>query len=132
MDLHELAAALRRDVADIDAYVGVLLGTLGEVLPIDCVSVQREQGLTARLRGRDGRVRALAVRLGDRVLTLAASDGRPMAEVAHEVHGVTLSRRTVTLDVWVELLAELLARRADADAAAAEALRRLIHRGHLE
>ncbi|GAA0934666.1 hypothetical protein [Nonomuraea longicatena] len=127
---HELLAALRYDDADITAYATVLLRTLGDMLPPDCVTVERDSGLRARLRGRDGRVRRLAVRLEDRVLTLsAAGAGRPEAEILHEVHGVTLSRQRVPVDAWVRALAEALLRRAEADSAAAVALRRLLADG---
>jgi hypothetical protein len=126
MDFDLVAAALRQDAADVTTYANVLLRTLGDALPPGCVTVERESGLGARLRGRDGEVRALVVRLGDRVLTLRAAHGRPVAEVRHEVRGVTLSREPVSLDVWIDRLARELVTQAEADARAADALRRLV------
>ncbi|GAA3263880.1 hypothetical protein [Nonomuraea helvata] len=119
MDLHLVAAALRRDTSDLNLYAGVLLNTLREALPPDCVTVER---------GRWGlrRVRALAVRLNERVLTLTASDPGLVAVIRHEVRGVMLSRRTVALDTWIEELSRQLIQRAELDAAAAAALRRLV------
>jgi hypothetical protein len=125
-DFDLVAAALRKDAADITIYAQVLLSTLGDVLPPGCVTVTRERGLADRLRGREGQVREVAVRLGDRVLTLSSDRGRPVAEVRHEVRGVTLSREPVGLDVWIDTLAGDLVERAGADARAAEALRRLV------
>ncbi|MFI6476540.1 hypothetical protein ACIBH1_01335 [Nonomuraea sp. NPDC050663] len=118
MDLHLVTAALRQDSADVAIYAAVLLSSLEEILPGDCVVVRR-----ARL---SKKIKRLAVRLGDWLLTLTPADGRPVAEICHEVHGVTLSRRTVSLDAWIEKLSGLLVERARVDAQAAEALRRMV------
>ncbi|MCO6007536.1 hypothetical protein NE236_21385 [Actinoallomurus purpureus] len=129
MDFDMVAAALRRDTADVATYARVLTGTLADALPPGCVSVEYERSLGDRLRGREGDPRRVVVRLGERTLSLTAGTGRPVAEIHHEVRGVVLSRDQVTLDVWVRALAEELVTQADADARAAEALRRLVAGG---
>ncbi|MFL6051803.1 MAG: hypothetical protein ACJ72W_02630 [Actinoallomurus sp.] len=50
-------------------------------------------------------------------------------DVTGQVRGVVLSRDQVTLDVWVHALTEGLMAQAEADARAAEALRRLVTGG---
>lgn len=121
-----VAAALRRDGADLATYARVLTGALADALPPGCVAVERERGLGDRLRGRAGRPSRITVRLGDRSLFLSAEGGRPVGEIHHEVRGVVLSRDRVELDVWVDTLARELVARAEADGRAAEALRRLV------
>jgi hypothetical protein len=125
-DFHLVAAALRQDAADVATYAGVLTGTLADALPPGCVTVERTRTMTDKMRGRDGRVRRVVVRLGERTLSLSARDGSPVAEIHHEVRGVVLSRDQVSLDAWLEILAHELVALADANARAAEALRRLV------
>jgi hypothetical protein len=125
MDFDMVAAALRQDAADVATYARVLTVTLADVLPPGSVEVEYERSLSDRLKGRDGHPSRIVVRLGERTLSLAGG-GRPVAEIHHEVRGVVLSREQVTLDVWVQALARELVAQADANARAAEALRRLV------
>lgn len=120
-----VAAALRQDAADVATYARVLTVTLADALPPGSVDVEYERSLADRLKGREGEPRRVVVRLGERTLSLTGG-GRPVAEIHHEVRGVVLSRDQVTLDVWVQALARELVTQADADARAAEALRRLV------
>jgi hypothetical protein len=125
MDFDMVAAALRQDAADVATYARVLTGTLAEALPPGSVTVEYERSLGDKLRGREGHPSRIVVRLGERTLFLAGV-GRPIAEIHHEVRGVVLSRDEVPLDVWVQTLARELVAQADANARAAEALRRLV------
>jgi hypothetical protein len=125
MDFDMVAAALRQDAADVATYARVLTVTLADVLPPGSVTVEYERGLADRLKGREGRPSRIVVRLGERTLFLSGV-GRPVAEIHHEVRGVVLSRDQVTLDVWVQALARELLVEAEANARAAEALRRLV------
>ena len=120
-----VAAALRQDAADVATYARVLTVTLDDVLPPGSVTVEYERSLSDRLKGRPGSPSRIVVRLGERTLFLAGG-GRPVAEIHHEVRGVVLSRDQVTLDVWAEALARELVVQAEANARAAEALRRLV------
>lgn len=124
-----VAAALRRDAADVATYARVLTETLGDALPPGCVSVERHQSMGDRLRGRPGEARRVVVRLGERVLSLSTAGGRPVAEVCHEVRGVVLSRDRVGLDTWIAALARELVAYADANARASAALERLVRHG---
>ena len=122
MDFDSVAAALRQDAADLTTYATVLLRTLGDALPPGYVTVTRERGLFRRRE----EIKELSVRLGDRLLTLTAARGAPVAEIRHEVRGVILSRDRVAMDAWIDALAQALLAQADTDARAAEALRRLL------
>ena len=128
MEFDRVAAALRQDAADVATYARVLTVTLADALPPGSVTVEYERGLSDRLRGREGRPRRIVVRLGERTLLLAGG-ARPVAEIHHEVRGVVLSRDEVALDVWLQALARELVAEANANARAADALRRLVAGG---
>jgi hypothetical protein len=119
-------AALRADSTDVAIYARVLTESLGESLPPGCVVVDRERSMSDRMHGRPGAVSKVTVRLGDQVLTLAVQRGAPAAEICREVRGVVLSRQPVQLGQWIAELARALMVHADQNAAAADALRRLV------
>lgn len=125
-DVDLLAAALRADAADLDAYTKVVLATLADALPTGVVEVERERSLADRVAGRPGRVAALRIHLGE--LALALSPGRHglRAEVRREVRGVAISNKEVPLGEWTLLLATELRRVATESAAARRALGRLL------
>lgn len=123
-----VAAALRRDSGDIATYARVLTDTLGDLLPADCVTVERDRSLADRMRGRPGEVTSVLVRLGDKAMTLAVEHGRTRAELVHEVRGVVLSRDQVTFDIWLDTLAQELLAYAEANGRAAQALDNFLHR----
>ncbi|WP_345466924.1 hypothetical protein [Actinoallomurus oryzae] len=125
MEFDMVAAALRQDAADVATYARVLTVTLADALPPGSVTVEYERSLGDRLKGRQGHPSRIVVRLGERTLSLTGGH-RPVAEVHHEVRGVVLSRDQVSLDAWVQTLARELVAQAEADARAAEALRRLV------
>ena len=124
--LDMVAAALRADSADLAIYTRVLTESLGDALPPDCVTVDRDRSMSDRMRGRPGQVSKITVRLGDRVMTLGLQRGAPVAEVCSEVRGVVLSRKEVPMGVWTEELARALVAHAEQNAEAARALRRLV------
>jgi hypothetical protein len=76
--------------------------------------------------GRKRRVEQVAVSFGERRFTLRARPGGVAAEVAHEVRGVRLSGREVSLDEWLRLFAEELSRYAVTETRGREALGRLL------
>lgn len=125
MEFDMVAAALRQDAADVATYARVLTVSLADALPPGSVTVEYERSLGDRFKGREGHPSRIVVRLGERTLSLTGGH-RPVAEVHHEVRGVVLSRDQVSLDVWVQALARELVAQAEADARAAEALRRLV------
>jgi hypothetical protein len=121
-----VTAALRADSADVAIYARVLTQSLGNALPPDCVTVERERSMSDRMRGRPGEVSKVTVRLGDQVLALAMRAGGAGAEICREVRGVVLSRQPVGLQEWVDELARALVSHAQHNAHAAEALRKLV------
>ena len=126
LSLDMVTAALRADSADVAIYARVLTESLGDALPPDCVTVQRERTVSDRMRGRPGDISMIIVRLGDLRMTLGMQRGTPVAEICHEVRGVVLSRQQVPLSQWTAELARALVAHAEQNAAAAQALRRLV------
>ena len=124
--LDMVTAALRADSADVAIYARVLTESLGQALPPGCVTVDRERSMSDRMHGRPGQVSKITVRLGERVMTLGVERGAPVAEICSEVRGVVLSRQQVQPGVWAQELARALVAYAEQNAAAAEALRRLV------
>jgi hypothetical protein len=127
LSLEMLTAALRADSADVAVYARVLTDSLGDALPPGCVVVDRDRTMSDRMRGRPGQVSKIAVRLGDRVMTMTVQPGRPpTAEICKEVRGVVLSRQPVGVQEWVDELARALVAHAQENARAAEVLRKLV------
>jgi hypothetical protein len=127
--LDMVTAALRADSSDIAIYARVLTESLGDSLPPNCVTVERDRSVSDRMKGRPGTVTKITVRLGDQVMTLGLSRGAPAAEICHEVRGVVLSRQPVQIAEWAAELARALVGYADQNAATADALRRLVAGG---
>lgn len=126
LSLDMVAAALRADSADVAVYARVLTQSLGEALPPDCVSVERKQSMSDRMRGRPGEITKVAVEIGDQQMTLSVRNGRPVAEICRAVRGVVLSRQAVPLGDWTAALASALMAHAEQNAQAAQALRKLV------
>jgi hypothetical protein len=129
LSLDMLMAALRADSTDVAIYARVLTESLGAALPPGCVTIDRERSMSDRMRGRPGEVSKVTVRLGDQVLSLGVQRGAPAAEICREVRGVVLSRQPVALGQWIQELARALMVHAEENAAAAQALRRLVAGG---
>lgn len=121
-----VTAALRMDSADVAVYTRVLTKSLSEALPPGYVTVERERSMSDRMRGRPGEISKVVVRLGDQLMTLAVKNGQPAAEICREVRGVVLSRTPVPLADWYTALASALVTHAERNAAAAQALRKLV------
>ena len=121
-----LAAALRADVGDLATYERVLVSSLAAAFPEGMIEVERDRSLADKMAGRPGRVRALRLHLGETTLELVSARGTPVAYVAREVRGVTISRKEVALSEWTRQLAEALQRHAAESAEASAALGRLL------
>ena len=126
LSLDMVTAALRADSTDVAIYARVLTQSLGEALPADCVTVDRERSMSDRMRGRPGEISRISVQLGDQQMTLSVRTGRAAAEVCRAVRGVVLSRKTVPIQEWATALAGALVAYAEQNAQAAQALRRLV------
>jgi hypothetical protein len=126
LSLDMVTAALRADSADVAVYARVLTESLSQALPPGTVEVQRDRSMSDRVKGRPGVVTKVVVRLGEQVMTLSVQHGRPAAEICREVRGVVLSRTPVQLGDWTAALASALVAHAGRNAAAAQALRKLV------
>ena len=124
--LDMVTAALRADSSDIAIYAKVLTESLGDALPGDFVTVDRDRSMSDRMKGRPGAVSKITVRLGEQVMTLRLTGGAPAAEICREVRGVVLSRQPVQVGQWAAELAKALVSHAEQNAHTAEALRRLV------
>ena len=126
LSLDLVTAALRADSTDVAIYARVLAQSLGEALPADCVSVERERSMSDRMRGRPGEISKIVATLGELQMTLAVRNGQPAAEVCRAVRGVVLSRQSVPIGEWAATLAGALVSYAEQNAQAAQALRKLV------
>ncbi len=121
-----VAAAIRADTADLDAYHRVLSATVSDLLPVGMVEVDRERTMKDRMAGREGRATSIRIRLGDRTLELVTRHGGLVATVAREVRGVVISRQEISVAEWTQLLAQYLAQLAAESADARLALSKLL------
>ena len=95
LSLDMVTAALRADSTDVAIYARVLAQSLGEALPSDSVTVERERSMSDRMRGRPGEISKVVAKLGELQMTLAVRNGQPVTEICRAVRGVVLSRQTV-------------------------------------
>ncbi|MEU9234097.1 hypothetical protein [Streptomyces subrutilus] len=126
MEVELLAAALRRDSADLSLYARVLSANLADSLPPGAVRVKRRRSVVERVAGREGAVAEVDVVLGEQRLSLRTDRGGVSGEICHEVRGIVLSRREVELDEWIGALARALAEAAASNARAREAVERFL------
>jgi len=129
LSLDMVTAALRADSTDVAIYTRVLTQSLGEALPSEFVTVDRDRTVSDRMRGRPGEISRIAVQLGDEQLTLSVRNGQAVAEICRAVRGVVLSRQTVPVHQWAAALASGLVAFAEQNAQAAQALRRIVAGG---
>jgi hypothetical protein len=128
MDVELLAAALRRDSADLELYAKVLSVNLADSLPAGAVRIERgRRSFADRRAGREAAVTSVEVMLGDMNLTLRSENGRFTGEVCKAVRGVVLSRQPVGLDEWIAALARALADSAASSQRAREALEKFLN-----
>jgi len=122
-----LAAALRADASDLDTYERVLVATIADALPSGMVEIDRERRSFAdRRAGREGKVVAIRIRLGETTLELRSGHGGLTGLLARGVRGVTISRQEVPVAQWTQLLAEHLHALAVQNEQARAALGRLL------
>ena len=128
VEVATLAAALRADAGDLALYAGFLLNSLGDALPPELVTVDRTRSLADRVRGADGTVTGVHLRLGEELFSLRRDrvGAAGTATVSHEVGGIRLSTETLALDAWSTRVSAALLVRARADSAAAAALTGLL------
>jgi hypothetical protein len=124
--MHMMIAALRADRSDVESYTRVLTNTLGDALPDGMVEVEYRRSMSDRVSGKPGQAVAVRVHGRERQLELRQGKRGVDAEVRTVVRDVVISRKTIGIDEWLRLLAEELEKLAERDAAAREALARLL------
>ncbi|HEY1573301.1 MAG TPA: hypothetical protein VGG05_18305 [Pseudonocardiaceae bacterium] len=125
-DMHMMIAALRTDRSDVESYSRVLTMTLGDALPDGMVEVEYRRSMGDRVSGRQGQAIAVRVHGVERDLELRQDKRGVVAEVRTVVRDVVISRKAVSIDEWLTMLADELRKLAERDAAARAALTRLL------
>ena len=120
-DLDLLAASLRADAGDVDAFVEALAVKLEAALPGQA-EVERRGGL---LGGRK-RVRRIEVTLGDQRYELEAERGRVTCRRRSVVRGIALKTQELDLDAWIAALSQDLVEEAERSERGRQALARLL------
>lgn len=120
-DFDLLAASLRADARDLEAFVEALATKLEGSFP-DRVQVDRKGG---RFGGRR-RVERLAVELDDHNFELARERVEVNCRRRNVVRGIVLKNEELSLDEWIDQLSAALARAAGETERGREALRRLL------
>jgi hypothetical protein len=120
-DLDLLAASLRADAGDLDAFVAALAVKLEGALP-DQVEVERGGSLF----GGRKRVRRIEVTLGDQRYEAEPDHGRVTCRRRSVVRGIALKTQELDLDAWIAALSQDLVEEADRSERGRQALARLL------
>ncbi|MGH3865517.1 MAG: hypothetical protein ACRDQ4_05125 [Pseudonocardiaceae bacterium] len=127
-DVQLLAAMLRADRDEVASYARVLSGALAQALPAGMVEIGYQRTVGDRLAHRPGRAVRLVVHGENHDLELREGrNGGIEAQLQQVVHGVVISRRSISVAQWLQELAQEITRAAARDTAAREALERLLH-----
>jgi hypothetical protein len=116
-----LASIARRDASTLDALLPTLAVALEEALPGE-VRVVRGGGLLRK----DGSVRRLQAQVGDHLFSISRSGSRTETLIVHKVRGIELKREAPHVPVWLDRLADALARYSATGVDVAPGLHRLI------
>ncbi len=115
-----LAASLRADARDLDVFFDALATKLAGTFP-DNTTVEREG-----FRGR-GRVRTVAVELGEHRYELERASSGATATRVRRVRGIVLKNEELPLHEWIDELSRDLAESAEQSERGRVALERLLH-----
>jgi hypothetical protein len=121
LDLDLLAASLRADAGDLEAFVEGLATKLETAVPGRVRVDRRRSGL---LGGK--RARAIALDAGDRRLELQFAGGTIETRASRLSGGIVLKREAVDFDAWMAMLGQALAVEAQRSQATRQALERLL------
>lgn len=126
VDLLATALAADADFSDVAMFTRVFTAGFGRALPPGVVEIESSRTVGDRLAGRPGTAVRLTLTFPERRLELRAARGWPEAEVQQVVRGVVLSRRQVSVEEWVRLLAAELTALAERNSSARAALASLL------
>jgi hypothetical protein len=115
-----LAASLRADTQDLDAFIEALAAKLSAAFP-GSTEVERKG-----FRGR-GRVQTIDVELGEHRYRLERKSSGLSSSCARTVRGIVLKNEELDLDEWIGSLAHDLAESAEHSERGRIALERLLH-----
>jgi hypothetical protein len=122
LDIDLVAASLRADSSDVNAFVESLAAKLEEVVPGRVRVERRRRGLLAPKL-----VRRIAIDGGDRRLELIArAPGVIETHLGRLSGGIVLKTETPDIDSWLAELGEVLAEEARRSKTTREALERLL------
>jgi hypothetical protein len=120
-DLDLVAASLRADADDLDAFVEALAVKLEGALP-DQVQVERRGGLL----GGNKRVRRIEVTLGEQRYEIEPERGRVTCRRRSVVRGIALKTQELDLDACIAALSKDLVEESERSERGREALARLL------
>jgi hypothetical protein len=121
LDLDLLAASLRADAGDLDAFVEGLAAKLENVLPAQTRITRKRHGLTGPKL-----VRAIDLDAADARLALARDGHRVTCTRGRLSGGIVLKTEELTTDLWLEAVGAALAAEAERSAITRQALERLL------
>jgi hypothetical protein len=121
IDLDLLAASLRADTSDLNAFVESLAAKLEEAIPARTRVDRRRAGMFGPKS-----VRTVSVDLGDRRLELRAQGGGVETRCAKLSGGIVLKNETLETDAWLAILGDALAAEASRSEATRKALERML------
>jgi len=116
-----VAAGLRADATDLNAFVEALAVKLAGALP-GRVAIARRGGLFSRSRA----VREISIDMGDVRYTLVSDGGRIETARRTEVRGIAIKSERLELDEWIAALSRQLEAAARESAEGRQALERLL------
>jgi hypothetical protein len=116
-----VAASLRADATDLEAFVEALAERLGGAFPTS-LRVERSGNRFSRRR----RVERLELDLGEERFELVHEPGRPRCLLRTLVGGVAIRSDELPLEAWLDQLARALLGEAEASAQGRAALARLL------
>jgi hypothetical protein len=114
-----LAASLRADARDVDAFLDALASKLAGAFP-DSTHVERKGFRSG------GRVRALDVELGEHRYRLERESNGLNGSRQRTVRGIVLKNEELVLDEWIDSLSQELAETAERSERGRLALERLL------
>ncbi|HVB73077.1 MAG TPA: hypothetical protein VNE38_05925 [Ktedonobacteraceae bacterium] len=124
MQVELYAASLRSDYTDVGVFLEALAVKFEGALPAH-TRVTRHAGLFSR----EHPVKEIAVMLGDFQYRMSRERQGPLlAQRAHVVRGIVLSTEQISVDLWIEEIAEALAQFAAHNQQAHAALTRFLLR----
>jgi hypothetical protein len=121
VDLELLAASLRADSSDLNAFVESLAAKLEEAVPGRTKVERRRNGMFGPKS-----VRRITVDLGDRRLDLRYEGAGVQTQFSKLSGGIVLKNEAVDADAWLAALSEALAGEAQRSETTRKALERLL------